>query len=560
MAQERSDIPTSEYYKIAIGQGMYTSELPSNIPDGYSAICYNLVATGDSLENRIGIRRSSVNFQVREIGPGPTSNSDRCYHLEQIDPWSGDSAKPALMWASWGGSVPSGSLSPSLNLIRAEGTHDANDGYMQVTMPSMVSGICQYLGTIYFLLDGAGVQKVTSINWATDTLIYSAVPSGTITGLNGLFTFKDRLWAWKNSNLYYTDIPTVGGLPETWAAATKFVPVVGPKGAGRIKKVIPLGNRLAIFTTNGLFTLLVEGEPASWIFRVLDSKSISTTAYCAFESKGVIYYINTEGAWATNTLRVQKLSPVIEDQFFQAKGSRAHMICPYEDGMVISIAKTVTPPGFVHFDKDNCRIFYSKLDPIAWTEWNFDTYESTTAFRLACMISMSDKIPTYLNPEPTVYSLAYVGNSTEAAPVYSILQLLIMDGGEDQFINSSNNLVTLPISMFLKTKHFDGGNPYNFKQSQKGMIEIFTSDAEHKINTSWDIDATTSVATEVDARYTEDFTVGIGSNLIQLKALFPYRRATFNFRANLQTNESQVKIKDIALEQQASRNVHELVN
>ena len=72
-----SQIRGEEYYRVAIGQGMYTAELPSNIPDGYASVCYNMVATGDSVENRIGIRRPTIDWKILEYAPsyGDTSAS-----------------------------------------------------------------------------------------------------------------------------------------------------------------------------------------------------------------------------------------------------------------------------------------------------------------------------------------------------------------------------------------------------------------------------------------------------------------------------------------------------
>lgn len=549
-----------EYYRVAIGNGIYTSELPSNIPDGYAAVCYNLVATGDSVENRIGIRRPSVTFKVRELSPGyNTALADKRNFFVHIDPWSRDSSKPAFMWASEGDDVLTGTPnSPTLNLMRAAGVVDANDGFMAVTLPDPCIGIAQYQGTIYFSLSTDGIKKITNINWATDSVTYSAIASSAGGTLEGLFTFKDRLWAWQGAYLYYTDIPSIGSLPETWSLASNRIPVVGPNGAGVIKKVVPLGNRLAIFTTNGLFTVLVEGAPASWIFRVLDSKSICTTSQCAFESKGIIYYINTQGVWATNTLTATKLSGSIDDQWFLAKGSRIHTICPYEDGMVISIAKHVTDERY--FSKDDCRVYYSKLDPIAWTEWGFNKNdEGTRVERLALMWSMTDKVPTYINTEPTVYAIGAVTDSTQAGNAESVFQLWVMDGGTDEYVDRTNTVRTLPVFIFLKTKHFDGGQQYKLKQAYLGMIEVFTSDAEHEFTTSWDIDQTIDQSTEVSTRLTNDFTVGMGTNIVRIPARFPYRRASFNFRGELQTNDSQIKIKDIVVDQETGRDEFELV-
>lgn len=550
-----------EYYRIAIGNGVYTSELASNIPDGYSAECYNMVATGDSVENRIAFRRPTVDFKVLEISPGYHSwDSDDYNYFCHINPWGKDSSKPAFMWGAKGFAVPgAGANSATLHLVRAAGVTDANDGYIAVNMPQSVTGIAQYQGTIYFALSTDGIKKITNINWATDTITYSAIASSAGATLRGLFTFKDRLWAHEGHYLYFTDLPTVGSLPETWSLASNRISFVGPNGAGTIKKVLPLGNRLAVFTTNGLFTLLVEGSPASWILRILDSKSICTSSQCAFESKGIIYYINTQGVWATNTLTATKLSGSIDDQWFLAKGSRIHTIAPYEDGMVVSIAKHVTDERY--FSRDDCRVYYTKLDPIAWAEWGFNKHDDANlnVEQLALVWSMTDKIPTYLNTEPTVYVMGMITDSVQALNTNSVMQLWVMDGGVDEYVNRLNVLETLPVFCFLKTKHFDGGQQYKQKKSMKGMIEIYTSDAEHEFTTSWDIDDTIDESTEVDTRMLNDFTVGRGSNIVQLPARFPYRRASFNLRVALQTNDSQIKVKDLVLVQNTGRDEFEQV-
>ena len=147
------------------------------------------------------------------------------------------------------------------------------------------------------------------------------------------------------------------------------------------------------------------------------------------------------------------------------------------------------------------------------------------------------------------------GGATETPMV----QLLIFDGGEDQIVNKTNTVVTAPINLYLKTKNMDGGNPYNLKQNKRGLLEIFSSDAEHIFTTSWEIDATTSDGQAVRQTPFRDFTVGNGSNLIQIPAMFHYRRCGLIFTTDLQANESQIKIKDIAIVQNTERGEFESV-
>jgi hypothetical protein len=569
MAGPASDVQGEEYYPIAIGQGMYTAELATNIPDGYAAICYNMVATGDSLENRIGIRRPNVDWKVMEQNPGYyQGDSDNYNFFCELFPWEQDSSKPAFAWGARGLAVPSGTANGNtLNLVRADGVKDAAASFVSASMTSAVYGICQYNNVIYFSLAGAGVKKITNINWTTGSVTYTDITSSGTGTLKGLFTFKDRLWAWGSGTsahkLYYTDVPSVGGQPETWAFASNVIPFVSPTGYGRIEAVVPLGNKLGVFTSNGFFTVLVEGAPGSWILRLLDSKSISTSSQCAFESKGIIYYINTQGVWATNNLTTTKMSMVIDDQFFLSKGARVHTIVPYEDGMIISVAKTkvtTTLTDSRFFDKDNCKVYYSKLDPVGWCEWNVNSYDlGTNPEKFAMFWSTTSKIPTYLNSDPTVYTMLFTTDSTVATNTYSVAQLCIFDGGSDVYVTRGNLVKTLPVGIYLKTKHFDGGNQYSVKLAKRGMLEIYSSDTDLVIDTSWDIDSTTSVATEVRGETIDDFSVGIGSNLVQITNQFWYRRASFNLRATLLDDNHQLKIKDMAIAQKTGRAEFELV-
>jgi len=555
-----SQVAGEEYYRVAIGQGMYTAELPSNIPDGYASVCYNMVASGDSVENRIGLRRSTIDWKVGQDAPsyGDTSaaaSSDNDGYFCQIDPWGRTANKIAFAWGQRGYTMPADALraSNTMQLVRSVG--GSGDGYMTINVANEFLGMCDYNGTVYYSIRAAGIYKITAIDWTLDTMTPSAViASSSGATFKGLFTFKDRLWAWNNNKLYFTDLPTTpGGLPETWAVASNVVVFNPPNGNCHIKQVVSLGNKLAVFTTNGFFTLLVEGAPASWILRILDSRSITTASQCAFESKGIIYYVNTQGVWATNNLTSTKLSAVIEDQWFLAKGTRIHTLCPYEDGMLVSIGKATTT-DLRYYDKDNCRTFYSKLDPIAWAEWNINSYGMGTGdYRIAQIWSATDKIPTFINADPTVYIMAFVTDSIEATKTRAVAQLLILDGGEDQWVERDNTVQTIPVGIFLRTKRFDGGNPYNLKRAKRAMLEMFSSDAEHLFTTSWDIDSTTGEVTEVAERTLQSWTVGIGTNLIQINNQFFYRRAALNLRAELQGHDSQVKVKDVAIAQDTGR-------
>ena len=553
MVARDSDIYAESYYPVKIGQGIYTSELPSNIPDGFSAKAFNLVATGDSLENRIGIRQSSVNWSALYGGLPDLNNSQFAVHAPGIT----DSC--AFLWSTWDGAVS------HLHLVRSRPAAMGGDGYMMVTMPTYIKGITSYSNNIYFNMhDSNSIYRITSFNWVTDAITYISIPSAAATFTNpsasSLVSFKDRLWCLVSDRLYFTEIAGLGQLPETWAA-TNYIKITGARGLSTIKKVVPLLNKLLIFTESGVFSLLVEGEPSSWILKNLDSESISTTRSCAFESRSIVYYVNTAGVWATNGQSVAKISGVIEDQFFLAKGVRYHSIHPYEDGILLAIAKTVGNTNF--YDSLNCRIFYSKSDPVGWTEWNIDNSDGSVnnfgANRLTDIQSVSPKLPTFLNPEPTTYLLASVTDSTEAVTQWGRHQFLIFDGGENQLVNRAGTVITDKMNCVLKTKYMDGGNPYRNKSLKQGYIELYTSDSQHQFQSSWDIDSTIGASTTVRDTTVVGFTVGQATNLIRLAADFKFRRCALTISTKLQTNTSQIKIKDVALVMAVDRDEPEII-
>lgn len=550
MVSKESEIYGESYFPVQIGQGLYTSELPSNIPDGFSAKVFNFIATGDSLENRVGIRQTSVDYTCNVT----TSPDRQLWRLGMGDPIN--SSNVALAW----GDRAHDTGVFTMNLIRGYHTVAAGDGYIRVTMPAATNGFAYYNGRIYFLMGDAGrIYRIATVDWATDAVTYSSIPSGSflVSTASGLTAFKDRLWCHTNDTIYFTDI--ANPFPETWVS-TNFIPVRGPAGRTQIWRIQPYGNKLLVFTGAGLFSLTVEGPPESWILRMLDSDSISSSQTCAFESKGIVYYANTQGVWATNGSSVAKLSGTIEDQFFQAKGNRIITCNPLEDGILLCISKVAD--NFA-IDAPNTRIFYTKTDPVAWAEWGIHSESGTEnefgSNRITSVMSVSPKVGTYLNTDPTSYALVCVSNDTGVAVNGGKTQLVIFDGGVDQLKNALGVLVETPVELIVKSKYMDGGNPYRMKQAMKAYVEMFTSDTTHNFEASWDIDSTTGPATEIKRAQTIEFTIGQASNLLQIVAGFPFRRCALTLKTFLQADTSQVKIKDIAMVLRAARSVEEIV-
>jgi hypothetical protein len=69
--------------------------------------------------------------------------------------------------------------------------------------------------------------------------------------------------------------------------------------------------------------------------------------------------------------------------------------------------------------------------------------------------------------------MLFVTDSTLSTNQFAVAQLCIFDGGFDIYINRSATVRTQPVGIYLKTKHFDGGNQYSIKKLAKRGMQSF---------------------------------------------------------------------------------------
>lgn len=527
---------SEERPQIRIGNGLYTAELSSSIPDGYVPEAYNLIATGETLENRQGFIQTSIDYGSLAASFGYYR---RFYELVQFDP-----TKPALAW-------PDGT---NIHFIRSSHGFTSGipsgDGYMVVNPASgAVISLAQYRDRTYFSTETA-VYAITAYNWSTDSITFGAVASSPA-NIQGLFSYKDRLWGFFEDKLYFTEVVSLSAAyPETWNSTTNFVPFRSDRGTGAIVSVVPLGNRLIIFTTVGAFTLLVEGTPASWIKKTLDVKSTSTRQGCAFEAQGIVYYVNTSGVFATNGLSTAKISGTIDDKFVQPDISLRHGLFYLDDGILLVISKIFKDgSGTSYLDSTNCRLFYSKLDPVAWTEWGIEgteDYPSTFgSYNISEVTGVAANMNTFLSLSPITLLLLSTSRSTVASPKNSALQLVIYDGYQNSLKrhdDSSFLTISEPVKLNMITRFSDAGSVVQEKQLEYGYLEAYTSDANHEFYVKWVTDSDPSYR---DVTHIQLPSVGDAVNLLKFPGRFKFRRTAVIVASQLQSNDSQVKLKTV---------------
>lgn len=526
-------------FPVTVGLGLYTAELSSSIPEGYCSVLQNFLAVGDSVENRFGFVQTSVDWH--KISTTTFPDYIRLYKM-----FENDSTKPVLGWPE-----PS---SGNINFLRATDHFNAaavtGDGYMLAgTALSQVYSLATYRDRGYFT-SNAGISRITVWNWSTDAITHASVTTA-ITDAKGLVSFKDRLWCFKGNLLYYTDIAAFGGYPETWAPATQQIPIDGQSGTGTIEQIVPFGNRMLIFTNMGVFTLTVAGAPTSWILKSLDARSSASSGQCAVEAGGLVYYADNRGVWSTDSLETAKISGTIEDAFFQSTWGLKTKLNYLDDGLLLSITAYWKSGTNIQLDCEKSKVFYTKLDNIAWAQWTIGSTVATPSdFLDYCIVeifSSSDELYTQLVDGPLHYMLVAVTKSTGSVAASVQIQLVAYDSSRDSLrvplTSSTSELRTDEIILSLRTRYVDADIKHRNKSIKYAYLETFSSSALHELTSYWTLDdGTLTLGFDIS-----EAVVGEGTSLVKIPADFRFRKTALNIDAKMQNDDHRVKIKDITM-------------
>jgi len=549
-----------ETFPVSISQGLYTADLPSAIPEGYCSLCDNAIPTGTSVESRFGFTPSSVGFNELDYANQPLTS------FSYFGPTGNDEA-PILMWGS---NLSTGT--PTLHLIREgepftdPGGGSTTNGYFSATIADDFVGAVNYNDS-YFAFMRNQVYKITAIDWVASSYTIAAVagsPGSTCQPIH----FIDRLWTADGNTLYWTDaIASPGAEPTAWNTSVNFTKVVGRNGPGKIYKILPLGSRIYIFTSQGLFALTVAGSPSDWYLRPLDEKAIVNSYECAFEIGGMIYYISIYGVYVTNGGDSLKISGPIENFFLQgnfesgavapSKRSNIYRINYMDGGLIASISNVFINSGTAYFDVTYCKNFYTRLANIAWSEWNYNTPVGDT--KLAAVQAIADSVESYINKSPLSYVMVFNTDSVEGTPRHVQRQLMVYDGLRDEWTNPSGGgpSVNANVNVHIRSRYFDAGTPIDYKSAKYAYLNFYMSD-KTKFDDSaywyygWVTEQDVFDGTADVAKIDPTNIYGVEFNSVKLSTAFYYRIASFELILNTQ-NAVTFKIKDLTLKQDTVR-------
>ena len=227
-----------------------------------------------------------------------------------------------------------------------------------------ITDFVEYNGTIYFSTPTNGVYKITTFTWPGPTITPTAVASSP--NLDGMIFFKSRLFGFKGSTIYFTDVTTTAAPnPETWATSVNTVIINSTGATPKIYKLMVFNDRLMIFTDNGLYTLSIQGQPASWLLKPLDLAIQVNSFECAVEYRGHIYFVDATGVWMTNGSSSQLISEPIKYNFIYSTFGSSFRILRVGSFLMVYMAYTTVFGGV---QDETC--YYTSFDNLgSWGKY-----------------------------------------------------------------------------------------------------------------------------------------------------------------------------------------------
>lgn len=169
----------------------------------------------------------------------------------------------------------------------------------------IIWGACQYIKEMFLACESHVFV------WTPDggaSVITSSPP-----GLRQIIILNDRLFGMVRSELYWSE----PGEPQTWLPDS--VLMVNDGDGDDITCLIPYQGHLVIFKNSSTWALYFADDPLFWILNWLNFDVGCRGPHAAKLYRNVIYVIDRNACWATDTVTYKKISDPIDTFFKDSK-------------------------------------------------------------------------------------------------------------------------------------------------------------------------------------------------------------------------------------------------
>lgn len=241
-----------------------------------------------------------------------------------------------------------------------------------------IKAFCQYKDRYYASNVTSNIFSVSGFNTAGGNLTVTDLTGGAIAGINILVSFKNRVFGIAKNKIYYTDLPSIGGYPETWNSSLNFVDMPTSDLDLTIWNALVYKDRMYLFTDRGVYYFSANGAPINWSIQLVspDYPIYHRDSVCL--NKGFIFLTNQVRIFAFNGVTFKDVTGSLTGLYrlWGWSGSVATIVklYPYDNGI---IAESVLFQTVTNYTRSGSRIFY--FDLTVWTELNLNSGTYITA-------------------------------------------------------------------------------------------------------------------------------------------------------------------------------------
>lgn len=266
----------------------------------------------------------------------------------------------------------------------------------------------------WYRITGWGAFTALVPTALTETLLPGANNNG-MSNLTGQFVFKDRLFCYRDNRVWYTDVATAGGYPETWDSTLNFFDLPSA-GSPAIWNAFIINNLVYLFTEDGVYTLQVYGTPDNWVVRKLRDDIVIYHHYAACVNNGVIYFANYGGVFAFNGDQLVEIGQPLSYLFQNFSTFTGYGVSSFADGITLTIQKYQDGlPTFSKYVLSSSSVYY--FDGEVWSEFQIGV-ETANAKPPA---HGSKKIFSMVNALPVQSMLGYMPNNNQSGIPVNVL-------------------------------------------------------------------------------------------------------------------------------------------
>lgn len=493
-----TQVSGEETLDILFGNGLFISESDDDIPDGYNAIQTNMFL--DSLGHlnlRATFQTAGTYIQPaaepredpRWVAPKELYPPDYPFdYLRRVHyPYNPPiiTIGSPTTYVNYPSVVLPRMLTPagvettvlfSVNSNGINGVGTAEQSNAAFYAGLYPHGMAQYRDRIYFCLRDPNYTTTGVIVYFTGW-DYDGTP-GTYTtnnialiptndGFTGIVTFRDRMFAWHNDKIYFTEVAAIGGYPETFSA-NNVILVQSAEARAVIHNIIPLKDKLYIFTDRGMYQLYAVGPSSGWYLQTV------STQYRIFGKNGVCLVNDT-------IVFTDRSKIYVYGDSFQEIGKEIGLIInqsdsvtvnPFEDGIIVSCHEmTANPTTHTDYEAnywtlDAARHFY--FNGSSWAEIEIHD-DSSTPRIFAILGSIVNHITYAGESKPYSYITIVDEVVTTPDPTFYVLYY-----DRESLAEDTINSVACTVVGRLRTKKYRNTKPTAYIRIKHAFVNIMT--------------------------------------------------------------------------------------